>query len=129
MNFHINITQRIVKYRAYSNKWKKMIYPNDREYSITIGNDDIFTIWKDAADEEGVPGMQFTGRQDQDGTDVYHGDILDFDEKVWEAPNFKSVVTWDNESSSWDFGGGTAGDVGKHRKVIGNIYEHPKLLK
>lgn len=72
--------------------------------------------------------MQFTGLHDKDGREIYEGDILDFDEREWGG-RFKPEVIWmENIIGDWNYCG-SLGDVTEWRKVIGNIYENPELLK
>lgn len=72
--------------------------------------------------------MQFTGLKDKNGREIYEGDILDFDEREWGG-RFKPEVIWmENIIGDWNYCG-SLGDVTEWRKVIGNIYENPELLK
>lgn len=73
--------------------------------------------------------MQFTGKQDMYGVDIYEGDILELvkpldpegvlDEKIGE----RMSVEWDNDNSWYLILGG-----GSRSKIIGNIYQNEDLL-
>jgi uncharacterized phage protein (TIGR01671 family) len=78
--------------------------------------------------------MQFTGLKDKNGKEIYEGDIIDFEEPVYESQNLKCpVVFYECEFvADWDRGDAQTyiplrdmNDV----EVIGNIYENPELLK
>lgn len=73
---------------------------------------------------EGNSFEEFTGRQDSKGVDIYHKDVIEFDRKEWSDDTNIHIVTWDNNNSQWDWGGGSAGDM-DFRTVIGNIHENP----
>jgi hypothetical protein len=107
-----------IEFRFWLGHTKKMTYPHPLS--------DIGKVVPEFTDD--IIPLQYTGKKDKAGNKVYRGDILDFDEKEWGGPNFKSVVEWDEENACWEFGGGTASDVTAWRKVVGNIYEHPELL-
>jgi hypothetical protein len=71
---------------------------------------------------------QFTGQKDCTGKEIWEGDIIEFDRREWGGDDNIFVVEWDSHNAGWSFGGGSIGDM-EFRTVIGNIYEHPKLLK
>lgn len=72
--------------------------------------------------------MQYTGIKDKNGKEIYEGDIVDFDKKEWGGDDNVHIVSWDSENGEWSWGGGVTGDM-HFRKIIGNIYENPELLK
>ncbi len=79
--------------------------------------------------------MQFTGLLDKNGTEIYEGDIVEWEEHK-DAPHIMEVVAvmggWDLSKADGKYiahlgcnGKFFAGQL----KVIGNIYENPELLE
>lgn len=72
--------------------------------------------------------LQFTGKKDKAGTEIYEGHIISFDEKEFGGEN-TSVVEWNEMYACWDLGGGTASETEEWKTVIGNKFQNPELLK
>jgi uncharacterized phage protein (TIGR01671 family) len=83
--------------------------------------------------------MQFTGLLDAKGREIYEGDIVNLNLGK-DMPNNICLVLWDERKCGWCFENegriytdNYHYDVTSYRtsryEVIGNIYEHPELLK
>ncbi|WP_054704625.1 YopX family protein [Bacillus sp. JCM 19041] len=119
---------REIKFRAWDNKnrviipWEKLKFDKDI-------NDDEICFYEDE-DGEGwhfVGGadlqiMQYTGLKDKNGTEIYEGDILSWDEKEWGG-KFNELVEWDYEQFDTRWGAWKEFCI-----VIGNKFERPELL-
>ena len=121
---------RPIKFRAWDLKNKKFLSPDDIDVNISLG----WGMTKNAFEikVKGLMGfpeetllMQFTGRHDKNGKEIFEGDIV----QAFGQPETRGTVEW----LSWGF-------TLKHFKspdfsrpieveVLGNIYENPELLK
>lgn len=69
--------QRVIKFRAYSEKFGGMIYPDGKlEIRIDTTGIGVHSVWDDARDDECVHVMQFTGLLDKNGNEVWEHDII-----------------------------------------------------
>ena len=111
-----------IKFRAWDEMNKRMIYPYAKSFNNILSNGDILNRWENV--------MQFTGATDCNGDEIYDGDIIEFDAKEWGNNETNiHVVSWDITQHGWSFGGGGQQNDMEWRTVIGNIYENPELLK
>ena len=79
--------------------------------------------------------MQYTGLKDKNGEEIYEGDILYYQYKLFRnAPDIKTtyVVKWDIDSFQGYTTRGTIGTsvryLTKDFEIIGNIHQNPELL-
>ncbi len=80
---------------------------------------------------------QFTGLFDNIGQDIYEGDILHFvlvdDSYPEDSKDLKLVCERDEADGFWSFNSQSEDfywyEIKRFCKVIGNIHQHPKLLK
>lgn len=118
------------KYRAWNKIQKKMI----QVYGMSFDKNGILTsiknkFTKEIYDVNNYELMQATGLKDDDGRDLYEGDIF-----VSRFSNLVYVVYLDKERASFWIKS-EAGDhplftlTPFHPRIIGNIYENKDLLE
>jgi len=131
---------REIKFRVWDKKEKEMYdvltlnrYYKDKPMTITwIGNLFNFpvppTAQKGISEEEenNYILMQYTGLKDENGKEIYEGDIVI---KRFENPKGtkwekKIVVEIPDFYGEWFCGG-----IDDEYEIIGNIYQNPELLK
>lgn len=103
---------REIKFRAWRKQENKMIHWGHIAVAWTAGalRDDPFTIV-----------MQYTGLKDRNSVEIYESDIVKTAYGVEVIEYYKNGFYFGNPlHDNWD-----AEDV----EVIGNIYEHPDLIK
>ena len=128
---------RIIKFRAWNRKWKRIIdnvLVNPDIIIWTFDVDNSTSEWDYLSDD--IKVMQFTGLFDKNGKEIYEGDIV----SIMDCePSLYRICYWDNnfkwvvenigkDPSCW------ANDnleefEGYHLEVIGNIHENPELLE
>ena len=118
---------RQIKFRAWSEE--KMYYGHG---IFTDQNDKVWLIVDDNIfpPQAYIKGklMQFTGLLDENGKEIYEGDIVIFarptdwnNNPAWEMTFFEGSFVGKREDKYYLFGN-------KEVKIIGNIYENPELL-
>lgn len=96
------------------------------------GSTSVPLKFEDKRNGEDVVLMQSTGLVDKEGTEVFEGDILHHQIQT----EYTFIVKYDKDKGRW-YGDGLSRtyriDITKeflpYYKVIGNIYENPKLLE
>lgn len=140
---------RELKFRAYSNKFKGMIYESKTYHIDVMAN----TVWKDLIDDESPILMQYTGLKDRNEIELYEGDIvkeLRGDGKIWRIGRIEFDYTGARYISRVDSNPYYVRSTPEHEitpsmddgiidkplwdmerpiEIIGNIYENPELLK
>ena len=113
------------KYRAWNIKKKKMIYD-----PFVYDTNETLAEWSMVRLNEGLKDkrfvfLEYTGLKDRNNVEIYEGDILEFDRephKVW----YNDASFYANRHS--DRQNFLLKTMYRLSKVIGNIYENPKLL-
>lgn len=128
---------REIKFRAWDEETKTMeLYP----YICCLGGGGVEIEF---ADDEGnyrpCPNailMQYTGRKDKAGVEIYEGDITEsvnpdfgFSYPDDEPKMVYYAVSWSKEHSAFQWGGMFLESDMDHCNVIGNIHQHQKLLE
>lgn len=110
-----------------------MMKPFDLEWlKATTSVPDDFT--KDYVFADDLIFMQFTGKYDKGGKEIYEGDILgDKDGRHAGVVEFDDDVQFsccDEYCNEWMRGSGWINeDIFRGEYIIGNIYENPELVK
>ena len=116
---------REIKFRAWHEDAKDMVWFGLGEnlfHALNIETNERFTL--DLTD--GHPIMQYTGLKDNNGVEIYDGDIL-----RGIAGNYVVIWSASELGCGWKkIRGGSVTDIGTghESEVIGNIYETPELL-
>lgn len=116
---------RTIKFRAWDREEKTMIDADSWYFS------EEFEPFIDSVEKcmRQFDLMQFTGLQDKNGTEIYEGDIIQWlyplksKEEYAKNPYKQVVVQWIKRLAGFNSFNNEEGEV------IGNIYQHPDLLK
>lgn len=127
------MSQRKIKFRAWDKEEKEMIPANAWYFS------EDFEPFIDSVErsQNYFEIMQFIGFKDDNGVEIYEGDIIKLNELEWdESEDLIHRVYWDEQQLCFNIWPGTHGEylffyeasqIGGV-EVIGNIYENPELL-
>ncbi|MBE9572956.1 MAG: hypothetical protein IMF11_20215 [Proteobacteria bacterium] len=127
-----------IKFRAWSRKTKTML--DLHKITPLVLNAEIDGLFIPFSND--LILMQYTGLKDKNGTEIYEGDLLEMptlginevvfgdfcigtDDWQVEHKTIGFVIKWKDDSG---YTGLSAEDT-KDYKVIGNIHQHPDLLK
>ena len=142
---------RTIKFRGKrldTQEWVEGYYysivVDGKEYHYIIG-DEAFGFVESFSGQQSLQGMakvdpatvgQYTGRKDEDGAELFDGDIVTYcdgrtkydtatpkGEACWPVVE----VTWWERGQAWDFGMCFTGKPAELRK-IGNRWDNPELL-
>ncbi len=124
---------REIKFRAWDEMHKKMLYEGDKEldyYAMTFDGRIVTAADTDLVMADGAMAflklMQYTGLKDKNGTEIYEGDILVNGRNKWEV--FWHIHKWLLRHTELRQVKEIIQDI-ETCEVIGNIYENPELLK
>ena len=106
---------RVIKFRVWDKTIKKMSYPKLWDSSMPSNWDHFYEV------------QQFTGLHDNNGTPIFEGDIMQH-ANPFDIP---FVVNWIDTECAFGFNNGCTSYsiTDKSFTVIGNLHEHPELLK
>lgn len=143
------MSNREIKFRAFNTDLKKMVYPTDRGWFDKVIRSKKSGVLQTITinllmtnDYPEVELMQYTGRKDKTGADIYEGDIVEENGKL-------AICTWFIEAGAYAFVPTELypcelqkliayhaydtffeNDIPENYvKTIGNIYENPELLE
>jgi len=120
---------REIKFRAWDKKKEKLIYQNEMDHLIFPGKRKVENF-------EDIELMQYTGLKDENGKEIYEGDVVEVD-GGYRGRKCIGVVVWEEHGFNLDK---IKGDTMTHfdapwdllsegqKEVLGNIHENPELL-
>ena len=133
---------REIKFRAWDVESNEMTLPNDILEVLVSMKNEVYAMVKGRNETLGGINrdntilMQYTGLKDNNGTEIYEGDILSTDlDRPYLIVEFRNGAFMyqchDNGKDYYDFMATTGenSNFTKYHEVIGNIFENPELLE
>ena len=132
----------ISKFRAWDKVKRSIILVSEIVYSsdlsyinrVTLdGRDHKMLYGSETRQEDDVVLMQSTGLHDQNGVEIFQGDVVKI---VYDGEPFTGVVVYDLEETDFKATNGNEDygnnfqylTVGESIEVIGNVHQNPELL-
>jgi len=135
---------REIKFRAWNKKNKKWLAFDEHEVDVDYTLTDNY--WKMFfVEDDNTAITQYTGLKDKNRKEIYEGDIVEnlnysgypecvknmtIDEKIEKG--WIRVVEWQtliDEEYGSNISGFLFAQISTNYKIIGNIYENPKMIK
>jgi len=127
---------RELKFRAWDDVAKRMSYSSTEQF------DDMLGFRFDHFETDKPIYMQYTGLKDKNGKEIYEGDILRFVIFNYDGSNEgikTGFVSWEEQAAAYVIRESLESmdahwmyvvlENDDEVEVIGNIYEHPHLMK
>ena len=120
---------RDIKFRAWDGinmhvyKWEKYVI----QFNGIIG---LFNKKSRSYDQVKWELMQYTGLKDKNGKEIYEGDIVEIDGKLFKDVKPRlSKMMWNESCYGWRLSLQSEIMIkSKHLEIVGNIHENPELL-
>lgn len=121
---------RQLKFRYYDDLLKRLVYSDEFEWTNALDKLEKFFQLASRYASNGVV-QQYTGLQDQNGVDIYEGDIVRSFSEIYTNENFVAKVIYDESSFlTWIHKNDIRGLWGYDDiEVIGNIFENSEQLE
>lgn len=137
---------RAIKFRAYNRQEQKMYEVTALQWDAAdpckfsklelLSLDGLHTVRRvigEVCDTYDL--LEYTGLKDRNGQEIFEGDVVRINhphDLTGDFTNAIGQVFWWDEEGGWYHGNGNGRPpkrMWKYVEVIGNVYEHPELLK